>query len=273
MKRFVVASVMMLGAMVVAVCLAGCDILEGQNKIAYPLNFMFYEIPGDTVKLTFDFSFSDQTPDESGIDSSWDLTAGNLHFLIDGNNEGDEEQGYFENVLLFDVGVLDAGNYTVQIESGKETVDEYGFTVAESSYIILEPEEVQISYFIGYDTLYRIFPDWLLLEVGYDTTEAEPVRLDSLKSVLENAGATPFIPRDGDYALLTVEGGLVIGDRESSTRWAVYGPNIFDLSMSVLYSYAGDTLTLDGIYQTYMDSIMVVSLRMGNGFDRYDWEE
>lgn len=272
MKRFVV----LLGLMVWAAALfTGCELIQGDNKIQYPISYRFYEIPGNPITLEFYFDFIDETPDTSGVIYAWGTSNDTLWFSIKPTT-GEEEQGGFHNLIVQNIDTLSLNDWTLAFEGKLGKREYYTLIVedsfysfpSEASFIMAGADEPVVSYY-GPQSLYRLFPDMLLVETGLYTGEG--ALLDALKASLVDAGAVAVTLHGGDFSIFEVDSaGVPAGDRETSTTWSIYGN--FDQTASVVYSFLGDTLVLDSIYNLYADTIPALSIRMGSGFDRYNWE-
>lgn len=278
MKRFVVLLGLMVG---VAALFTGCEILQGENKIQYPVSYRFYEVPGNPITLVFYFDFIDETPNTSGVVYTWGKSNDTLWFSIK-PTKGDEEQGGFSNLIQTNVDTLAPGDWTLAFEGKLGVREYYTLTVTDSFYgfssgggymppVIMSAaagESPVVDYY-GPTRLYRLFPDMLLVEVGLYTGE-EPL-LDAVNASLVDAGALPVTLHEGDFSIFEVNAaGVPAGDRETSSTWYVYGN--FASNASLVYTFAGDTMLLDSIYNLYADTVPALSFRSGSGFDRYNWE-
>lgn len=206
--------------------------------------------------------FFDETPDTDGVDHEWELRDNTIWILLKGNKEGDEVSGSHSNTLPVDIGALEIGEYSLLFEGENEEQEEFILTVKDSIYLV-EGEGEEVALYYGVDTLHRLFENMLLLEMAYDTSQAP--YSDSLKEALTALGAAETALEPGFYSIFSVDSqGEVTGTRITGD------PGYLDAA--VLFTYDGDTTELANLYEAYKDDIPALSLRMGSGFDRYNWE-
>jgi hypothetical protein len=268
MKRFVA----FLGLMAVILALSiGCEFLEGVNKIDYPAELVTYEVPGDPITLELAFEFFDQTPDSSGVNLSLDRQNGNLIILLEGTKEGSEEQGGFSNLFTLNLGEITLPEFTIYFQDGKDNEEDVSFFYGDSSYYYDDVEAGWPDKIVFIDTFQnngrRLFADMLLVETGYASGQEDLIT--TLKEEVLGLGAVEVALEQGSYSIFKIESeGEVTGHRENSPEWKTAG---FDATESMIFTYDGDTTLLDDLYTSYADTI-TLSIRMGSGFDRYNWE-
>ena len=269
MKRFVA----FWGLMAVILALStGCEFLEGVNRIDYPAELVTYEVLGDPITLELAFEFFDQTPDSSGVNLSTERKNGDLIILLEGTKEGSEEQGCFSNLFTLNLGEIELSEFTIYFEDGKDSEEDVSFFYGDSSYYYDDVEAGWPDKIVVIDTSRnngrRLFADMLLLETGY-ASEQEAL-ITALKDEVLGLGAVEVALEQGSYSIFKIDSeGNVTGHREDSPEWKTAG---FDATQSMVFTYDGDTTALADLYGLYADTI-ALSIRMGSGFDRYDWEE
>lgn len=266
MKRFVVA--LSLGS--IALFLSSCDIFKGINKIALPMELWIYEGVGDPITCNMHFFFSDLTPDTSGIEDTAYISGSTVNVIIKGTNDGELDQAYSYNDIYFDFGQIPQGSYTLHVETNNSKADDFEFTVAESVYVVKDIKTGKVAMGYGSDTLRRLFPDMLLVELGMDTASIRR-RVDTLTSRLALIDGTKADLSAGSYSIFAVSSeGRITADREQSENWQIYSG--FDTTTCVVYKFTGDTADLSAFYELYKDTVPGFSLRLGSGFDRCNFE-
>ena len=272
MRCFVVKTGLMVIMAILIMGISGCDLLEGVNKIDYPAELLTYEVPGNPITLQLGFEFFDQTPDSSGVNLSLERQNGNLIIILEGTKEGSEGQGYFSNLFTLNLGEIKQPEFTIYFEDGKDNQEDVSFFYGDSSYYYDDVEAGWPDKIVVIDTSRnngrRLFTDMLLVETGY-ASEQEAL-ITTLKEDVLGLGAVEVALEQGSYSIFKIDGeGNVTGHRENSSEWKTAG---FDATGSMIFTYDGDTLLLDDLYVFYADTI-TLSIRMGSGFDRYNWEE
>lgn len=260
-------------AVLAGVLALSCGWFDWHNDIEYPIRVSHMrEWPGDSIILYLYFSFSDQTPDTSGVEFDWSRRGDTLWFLFQGTDGDIDRKGPYDSYLHVNLGVLDTGTYTLLFEGEDGVIDTFGFEVEDSLYrFVHESDSGKVVYFPYYhsDTLRRIFPDMLLVEAGYLWSQPYEENLDSLENDILNLGASVCHPPEGQYTMFKAGAtGGVQGDRMD--QWP---PEYMDNVQPTLYTYQGDTTDLDAMFNKYIIIFPALSIRMGNGFDRYyrDW--
>lgn len=269
MKRFVVVTGLLMGIAILAAL--GCGLFPGVNKIQYPVSYYYYENPGDSITLSVYVLFYDQTPDTSGVLFNADQSNDTIWIQVR-EDYGTEEQGSFSNLFYKDVGVVESGNYKMVL-IGKEGLREgFDLTVTDSSYELdggageVGGGAGEVGEFWGEVVLRRLFADMLLVEIGL----VEGENADAFITSLGDVGATSLTLAEGHYSIFEIADGDVDGNREVSETWLIYGN--FTSTQSLIYTFAGDTALLDSVYTEFEGDISALSIRSGNGFDRYNWE-
>lgn len=271
MKRLVLRAGLMVILAILIIGVSGCDLFEGVNKIDYPAEMVTYEVPGDPITLVLAFEFFDQTPDSSGVNLSTERQNGDLIILLEGTKEGSEEQGSFSNLFTLNLGEIKQPEFTIYFQDGKDNEENVSFFYTDSSYYYDDVEAGWPENIVVIDTLQnngrRLFADMLLVETGYASEQEDLIT--ALKEDVLGLGAVEVVLEQGSYSIFKIESeGKVIGHRENSPEWKTAG---FDSTQSMIFTYDGDTTLLDELYTSYADTI-TLSIRMGSGFDRYNWE-
>jgi hypothetical protein len=237
--------------------------LDTYNDIEYPVGFgLLREQPGDPITLIFAFCFQDETLDTSGVDFDWSKRGDTLWFLLKGKDGEIDHNGPYRSRLDVNVGALEKGSYTLLLEGERGAQDTLTLTVEDSVYY-LSGYDGEVAKPWAYDTLRRLFPDMLLVEVG-----ARESGIDSMKQDLVELGGVECHVAVGSYSMfkaVSFDTFWVYGDRASSDEWSWN----LDFAGSLLFTYDGDTMRLDSLFNSPSVDVGALSMRMGNGFDRY----
>ena len=265
-----------------------CSWFDNHNDIVYPGEFyMNGETPGDPVTLNVEIGFGDQTPDTSGVIFDWERRSDTLGFLLKGmDGEIDHKGPYENNYRLVNLGFLEPATYTVLFEGEKGVEDTFGLVVEDSLYRFVHRQKTSIYdsvsgkvvYFMDcrHDTLRRIFPDMLLVEVGAGWgpgSEADS-QFATLKSSILQTGAVDCVLSPGTYSMFTAyvffDTSYVVGSRQASQEWYdAVNNGLLGVTSSMLFTYDSDTASLSDVFEAFKDTFPALSIRMGNGFDRY----
>lgn len=253
-----------------------CGWFDWHNDIEYPVMISHMrEWPGDSIILYLYFSFSDQTPDTSGVIFDWEHRGDTLWFLFQGTDGNIDNKGPYDSYVHGNLGVLDTGTYTLLFEGEKGVVDTFGLVVEDSLYrFVHQSDSGKVVYFPYYhsDTLRRIFPDMLVVTGGWYWSVQNGEYLDSLALDLYSLGAKACTVSAGSYSIFNAgSNGSVSGvmpwDNAFENGW-------LDEARSLLFTYDGDTVKLDPIWKEYQTYFEGIGFWMGNGYYRnYEaWE-
>lgn len=235
---------------------------DTHNDIEYPATIRLeYETPGNPITLQMTVYFLDETEDSSGVDFQWKWRSDTLWILLDETAADADHSGRHANTLLMDLGALEEGVYPLVFEGKEEAQDTFTFSVEDSLYVLSgEDGEVAQLYSsrAASDTLNRIFTDMLLVEAGW-VNSLQEAYTDSLFIDIVNLGAEECTVAEGRYTMLHID------SRWNSEEWGYY----LSGAIAKLFTFEGDTLELETLFEGYKSKLEALSIRMGNGFDRY----
>lgn len=256
-------------AVLAGVLALSCSWFDNYNDIEYPAAFyMAGEVPGDPITLELRLSFDDQTPDTSGVIFDWEQRGNTMWFLLKGAECDIEGDSLFDDGRRIYVSDLDTGTYTLLFEGEEGIMDTFHFEVEDSVYRMVGDSgkvvELVDNYMFFGKELRRLYPDMLLVDAGWYQSVQRGEYLDSLHEELASIGAVACTVSQGQYTIFhSNSSGRVIGYR----GWDF---EHMDDGKSLLYTYKGDTVNLETLFETYKitGKFQGLSFRMGNGFNR-----
>ncbi len=256
------------------VLVLSCSWLDWHNDIEYPAEFfMLHETPGDPITFSFAFRFQDQTLDTSGVELKWEKRGSDtLWFSLKGTDGDIDYKGSYRTQIEVNVGVLENGNYTLLFEGEGRDKDTFTFEVEDSLYRFVDTSDSgDVVYHprVQYDTLRRLFPDMLLVEAAPWNSE-QSYLFDTLKAAVLETGAMELDVTPGDYSIFTLNEFHFLSGDVSEGWYDAINTGLIGYAEVLLFTYDGDTLVLDKVFDTYVDSFFpALSIRKGSGFDRY----